>query len=260
MTLEIKREVDALKKMYVENKAQDTGKFLVLGDSGTGKTRLALTCPRPVLVHSFDPGGTKTLKSGIDEGWIIPDTRFEGENDKQPTMYKVWEDEFNRLGKVGMFDHIGTYVLDSTTTWADALMNNILKGSNRIGCKPEFEDWRKLLDGCKYCMKQITNLPCHVLVTGHLTYEKDEADGRIRSSLAVSGQSATKIPILFDEIYIMRPVPDTKGVRWRMQVSNDGKYTAATRMGNGKFELFEEPDIMKLFGKAGWDVKHKEIV
>lgn len=256
--MEIKIALDSLRKLYQSQPSQETYKFLITGDSGTGKTRLLETCPRPILVHSFDPGGTKILRKGIQEGWIIPDTRFEAENDRAPTAYDLWEAEFNRLGKEKIFDSIGTYALDSITTWSDAVMNKILKLGGKLGAKPEFEEWRKMIDFVRFCMKQITNLPCNVVVLGHLDSDKDELTGRLESSLLIPGQSSKKVPILFDEVYITRVTQGKDKSSYHLQTSSDGRYKAATRMGRDVFEQLEAPDIMALFKKANIPMSHKE--
>ena len=80
--LKAKRTFADISKMYSEDKAQEKLNALVLGTYGSGKTTLAATCPSPVLIHSFDPGGTKGLKAEIEAGKIFVDTRFEHDDTK----------------------------------------------------------------------------------------------------------------------------------------------------------------------------------
>jgi ABC-type phosphate transport system ATPase subunit len=59
---------DRVKQYYAdEAERQQTLNALICGDSGSGKTSLLRTCRRPILVHSFDPGGNKGLHPrGVD--------------------------------------------------------------------------------------------------------------------------------------------------------------------------------------------------
>ena len=73
MSLDIKKEAEALRTLYASTASQQKRNFLLLGDSGSGKTQCASTAPRPIHIFSFDPGGTKTqaVQEGIKAGWGI---------------------------------------------------------------------------------------------------------------------------------------------------------------------------------------------
>lgn len=235
--------------MYKEDIRSHRFNALVIGDLGTGKTTFACTGRKPVLLHSFDPGGPKSVQSLINEGLVIPDTRFANEDPNAPSQFQAWVEEMRRLERANVFEHVGTYVLDSATTFADALIGHILKRENRK--QMEIRDWGTLLTEVKIWMRRILSLPCDCIVTGHLTREKDDITGKVQASMMISGQSSVKLPMLFDEVYVTQTTETPKGLEYRILTQNNGSYQARTRIGARKFAPYEEPNIKALLRKAG---------
>jgi len=170
----VRAELDRVRQLYHENaKINNSYNLLVYGEKGTGKTRLAKTCRRPILLHSFDPGGTKTIRKEIDEGWIIADTQYEHEDARKPSAYRKWEKQFDSLRRSNFFDNVGTFYLDSITTWADALLNEVLKQKGRIGMTPQLQEYMIQQTTMKDILKIITMLPCDCVLTGHIGVDKE---------------------------------------------------------------------------------------
>jgi len=223
------------------------------------------TARKPVLVHSFDPGGTKILREEIDNGSIIPMWELEREDMNSPTAYRTWEDEFFRLRKQGMFAHVGTYCIDSFTTWFEALCNQIVKrkSSNTKSAAEyagalgretglmELKDWQVAGNIVRDMIKLCTALPCDFILTGHIMLTKEEVSGKMIAFFNSIPSLRINIPILFDEIYILQAEEVNKEIRRQVLTAPDGKYIAKTRIGSGVFETREEPDIKKLLAKAG---------
>ena len=136
MPLEIKTEVEKLQKMYKEDPRQSSFSALVLATFGSGKSYILRTARKPVHIDSFDPGGTKCLKKWIKSGEIIADTRWEVDDPLNPYCYKEWLKEFEYRLENGYFDHFGTYALDSSTTWSQAIMNWVLLKAKIPGQAP----------------------------------------------------------------------------------------------------------------------------
>ena len=241
---------DVLKR-YKEDPGQRTFNCIVAGDMGTGKTRLLGTAPGPVLVHSFDPGGLKVLRPEIDKGIVIPDVRYEDEDPKHPTVFQLWEKEFEKLRKEGVFNEIGTFAIDSVTTFADALMNEILRKQGRPGGVPYQQDYLLQINVMRDYMKIFTTLPCNVVLTAHLDPVKDEVTGKVKMDILVTGKLKVKIPLLFDEIYVAMTKRTSKGVEHVLLTKNDGYYSARTRIGRDIFDTYEKPDLTYLMKKAG---------
>ena len=250
--LDIKTELEQLTTMYQNDTTQQGFNLLLLGESGTGKTSIATTCRAPVVIDSFDPGGTKGLKAEIASGKIFVDTRWEKEDPKNPSVILEWEKVFNERLKSGFFDNIGTYILDSSTTWADAIMNQILKKAGIPGQAPRFtHDYGPQKIIIRNHLQKMLNLSCDFILTGHLEAQKDEVNGKVKWRYLTTGKGVVTIPLLFDELWVTTTKESSKGVTYQLLTARTSTYLAATRIGRGKFETYEEPNIKALLKKAG---------
>lgn len=249
-------ELDRLRKMSSEQIGKDTFNCLLYGNPGTGKSHALSTLPRkPILIHSFDPHGTlpKPLRDMKESGDVITDVRFEEEDAKAPTALEAWEKEMERLRKSGVFDLIGSYCLDSLTTWSQAILNYLLKKKGRPGGKASLEDYLILLNTIRDWVKVITALPCDSVITAHILTEKCEVTGKITTTPMVSGKELKRLlPTLFCEMYVMTVQHTKDGTVRRFMTDGDGFLDAKTRIGSMVFEPYEEPDFGKLIAKSGW--------
>jgi len=260
--LTMNKKFQELKELYDSRGDIKSFKGMVYSRIGAGKTRLAKTCRLPVLVHSFDPGGTLTLTDDIEAGRVFVDTRFEGENFENPRAFDLLISELRDLERQKVFEEVGTYVLDSSTTWFDALCNKVLKTalSRNKGhsASLEIQDWGTVLTLATGLIKNILNFPCDVLITGHIQKDIDELTGKHLSQILLSGQSRDKIPLLLNELYVLDTRQTSQGVERYLITQNDGMYQARTRIGReGRFNLYEPPNIMYLLQKAGFEPRHK---
>jgi len=260
---EIQKHALSVRAYYNEQPFADKINILNVGKPGTGKTGLLITAPKPVLEHSFDRGGTKTamLKSFIERGEIICDTRFEQDSWKDPKAFRLWETVINDLQKIGFFDALGTYCLDSATTFAESMMYAIIKTGgkkniSRIGQLPELQDYHAQQYIMVDYLNVLMSLPCHVIVNGHLTFIKDEVTGGINTGILLAGKASDKVPLVFDEKYISR-IHNKKFV---LQTRSDGYYHAETRVGGLTFSPFEEQNLYKLLEKAGLPFADKKPI
>ena len=254
-----------LRKEYSVNSRQQKFNLLLTGESGTGKTHLLRTARRPVHVDSFDPGGTKGLLDLIESGDVIVDTEYESEDPLKPSKFKRWQGLFEMRKSRKYFEAFGTYCLDSSTLWAEAVMNSLLAAGNRPGTAPlwqkDYVPQKVLINNS---MRQILDLPCDVIVTGHLR-PQFETQTSLGEDVAVltgyrylsTGQGAIIIPLLFDEIWVSLAETTRKGVEYSLLTEKFGLYLAKTRIGRGKFQTKEEPNIANMLKKAGLDWKDK---
>lgn len=258
--LDIKTEVAKLQQMYAEDPRQKSFNLLLLGEYGTGKTMLAETCRLPVHIDSFDPGGTKHLQAAIKSGKIVVDARYEAEDPLNPSAYRLWKSEFEKRLKGGYFENFGTYILDSSTTWADAIMNQIMKEASMAGKAPRRNyDYMPHKIEIRNRIRECLLMPCDFILTGHLRADKDEATGRITFEYMTTGQGTVTIPMLFDEIYVAAVEEKAKGLNYYLQTCRNGKYPGRTRIGRGIFEVKEEPNIKALLKKAGYPCEDKPL-
>jgi len=229
------------------------------------------------LIDSFDKGGSKCLTPWIKKGEIYVDTRWEAEDPNLPSVYVEWAKEMNRRHKIGFFDEIGTYCIDSCTSWGEAIMNHFLwksKGSPRKGYErgaPDDYDthWGPQKSKISNHVNRLTTLPCDFILTGHLKaiYTDKKKEVLEGYKLNVTGDLKILLPTLFDEIYISKSksVPKSeaypKGVRYFLTTVSVGHYIARSRLAvTGEFEKEEEPDIKRLLKKAGYSTEDKALM
>jgi hypothetical protein len=263
--LDIKAEAQKLQQMYVEDPKQNSFNLLLLGESGSGKTTLCSTARAPIHIDSFDPGGTKALMPMVKEGKAIIDSRWESEDPTKPALkkssgapgmeqaYPEWKKEFIRRVNMGYFEHMGTYILDSCTTWSLAIMNWVLNKDGMIGQAPRFtKDYGPQKIEIQNMIKVMLDLPCDFIMTGHLESDKDEVSGRIKYKFMTTGKAEVIIPLQFDEIWTC--IAEQKGmtnVDYKVLTAKNGAYPGSSKLAKlGDFKVFEEPNIKELLKKA----------
>ena len=262
---QILAEARRTRELYNNDKKQKSFNALVLGETGSGKTFLLRTARKPVHIDSFDRGGTKCLqKEGSTEllDGIIADVRFESEDRLEPSMFQIWKTEFERRRKMGYFDNMGTYVIDSSTSWTEVIMNRILQKAGIAGHAPRFtKDYDPQKIEIYNMLALCLDLSCDFILTGHLEPFVDQVDKTVRYRYMVTGKGAIIIPTKFDEIYSMVPKETSEGVSYRLLTKNTGTYTACSRLAKGGLlDLYEKPDIKGILRKAGMDTSDKPLL
>lgn len=226
--------------------------IMLCGKLGTGKTQLAATAPKPVWFHSFDPGGLDTIRDIIDGKEIIGDTQFEGDDPKNPTKFAQWDSIYHRMKADGVFDKIGTFVLDSATTWGDTIMNYVLKAAGRLGTFPYENDWPQQMVRLQNSVLSMLTLPCNVIFIAHPVVDKDSVTGRMSTTPMITGKLREKIPLLFGEIYYTVTAETSRGTEYKLLTQPDGLYNARTRLGGGdRLEKYEEMNLTNVLRKCG---------
>ena len=248
---------------YASDASQSTFNALIYGVAGTGKTNILRTCPRPVLLHSFDPGGSKTVRDLVDEKTFFVDSSFEHEDRERPSAFDLWLKTVQELEKANVFDKLGTFCIDSFTTFSQALQNAVLRGVKRTAgtplqlfgktlLMPEIRDYQIITMQMRDIIKECAAKGCHFLLTAHETLDKDEATGSILSSMAATPSLRAMLPTVFDEVYRAEIERTSAGLNYRLLTRNTGVYLARTRIGNnGVFSIYEPQDIRSLLKRAG---------
>ena len=268
--LDARIEADKLRTKYISDPRLNSFRVLVTGESKTGKTHLLRTARRPVHIDSFDPGGTLVLRDLIAKGDIVADTVYENEDRTEPTMFREWCRTFEQRMRGKYFESIGTYSLDSSTMWADAIMNWVLSSANIAGKSPRWaHDYVPQKVEIQTWMRRILTLPCDVVVTGHLDgiYEavmlhrgsKDEETVQVLTGYRymTTGKGAVIIPLLFDEQWTTFAEEKGQNTEYSLLTARWKLYRAGTRIGRGVFNTHEKPDIKELLKKAGWPTNDK---
>lgn len=259
--LDIKKSLADIRAGYAEAPGNRRFHGLVIGEKGAGKTSLIGTCPKPVFIHSFDPGGTEVLSGMIEKDEIFVDRTCELEDAQNPTAYKHWYEDFHKKRQEGFFEGIATYALDSTTMMTECILNQLLKTQSRsyprspvaalddakMGMRQQ--DWQTFLNQWNMISRSVAALPCHTILLGHVYRHIDTATSDVVKTILLPGQSADKVPAMFHEFYALKVTGDRKR---KLLTDYADKFQASTRMGSKKFQLEEEPDIRALLKKAGY--------
>ena len=266
MPYDAKAELKKVKEFYANDKMQKRYSAIITGETNAGKTYILRTARLPIHIDSFDPGGTKCLNDLIKSGDVVVDTKWETEDPFNPTVYAEWK-KINELRiKIGYFKQFGTYCIDSLTTFAQAAMNAQLALKSRAGEAPQHRrDYNPQKVEIENRIRRLMNLPCDFILTGHLRETRDlktvdKQSGikyeEVRYRLHITGQAVVTIPLLFDELYVIKGKGESP--RREMLIDSLGEYIARSRLkGGGKLNAVEEPDIKKLLEKAGLDWKDK---
>lgn len=259
--LKVQTEVQELQRMYKEDPRSESFNALILGESGSGKSFLLRTARKPVHMDVFDPGGTTNLVDLIRKGEIVADTRWEKEDPKNPSVFREWEIEMKRRIQEGYFDFFGTYAIDSSTSWSDAIMNQILKVAGVAGEPPRWaHDYIPQKIKIQNWIKVLLQIPCDFILTGHLEGTKDEVSGRMSYRYMTTGKGTVTIPLLFDEIYVLDPQGTSKGVEYRLLTQATGTHIARSRLARqGLLSQYEEPNIKNILTKCGFKAEDKPI-
>lgn len=259
--LDIRTKIQQVRGIYDASAKSRKGHFLILAEKGMGKTKLLETCPKPVLIHSFDPDGTSVIdRALIEAGKVIIDNRFEDDQYDNPKAYMLWQEEFNEWKNGNLFKDIGTYALDSTTTLASCMIWQIMKKEGRTippmnvaldqnnkGMRQV--DWNTVLTMFINITRALVNLPCHTVMCGHIGRDKDAVTQGYIRTIMLPGQSSDQVPVLVPEMLVLRKKQEKR----YLLTQDDAEYKAVTRMGAGKWDKEEQPNIQQLLKKAGKD-------
>lgn len=222
-------------------------KVLLIGDSGTGKTHILGTFPKPIFIADFD-GGLETL---VGEEGIVYE-RYEGVQG-----WKEFRKELDKWCLQGPQYGCTTFAVDSLTLMADAVFEFVLNKAGRA--QAQIADWGEAITTVRKVLSDLAvRMQCHTAMTAHVQVEKDETLGSLVWQPLIYGKELPgKVPAYFSEVYYTNVTTKTEGgkqvVQYRMQVVPDGRFKfVKSRMNKDAkvFEQFEEPDFSKLINKA----------
>lgn len=198
-------------------------KFLLLGDTGGGKTTQILTFPGKKFCYLFDPNAILSLQGhDLEYEEFLPDrlnlsvkslTKDKGDKTTsfQNSLYVEWEKDFNDRIKGGFFNNIDLIAFDSATTLLDLIMDRVLTVNGRAGSWPQQDDYGPQMLAFQNVCRQLTALGKTVVMTGHLETRQDELTKRIFRTPMMTGRLKTKVPLLFSDIYICEANNDGRG-------------------------------------------------
>jgi energy-coupling factor transporter ATP-binding protein EcfA2 len=205
-------------------------KLLVYGHAGAGKTTLAASMPRPIIISA--EGGLLSI-----QGAALPYIEVSSMETLREAFHYV-------SGEHGAdFDSI---VLDSISEIAEVVLIHE-KAVNKDGRAAYGEMAVQMTS----IIRAFRDLPGkHVLMTAKVEKSQDET-GRILYSPSMPGNKVGQsLPYFFDEVLALRVEKDAEGVAQRaLMCDSDGLWLAKDR--SGKLDAWEAPDIGAVINKIG---------
>ena len=269
MPYDYTNELKKVRDYYEGDPLQKRFSALVTGETNTGKTFLLHTARKPIHIDSFDPGGTKCLRSLIKKGDVVADTSWENEDPFSPNVFAKWMKSVDIRMRIGYFDKFGTYCLDSATTWGKAVMNYQLASAGKAGEVPRHRyDYNPQKVLMSNYINKLMRISCDFILTGHLREIEEViridpktgiATKDIKYRFYTTGDAVVTLPLLFDELYVIVG-KDGHGrePKREMLIDSLGKYIARSRLKEkGLLEAVEPPDIKKILRKTGFSCEDK---
>lgn len=198
--------------------------FLILGDTGGGKTTQFLTLPGKKFAYLFDPNAIMSLRGhDVDYEEFLPDrlnlnvtplsknTPGDKTTNHKNIMFQEWQKDFEARLNNGFFDQYDNIAMDSATTFLDLIMDRQLTLNGRAGQWPQQDDYGPQMQVFTNVVRTLTSLGKTIYMTGHLEYKKEELSQRIWRQPLMTGRLRVKIPLLFSDIYLAEAQNDGKG-------------------------------------------------
>lgn len=236
-------------------------RFLVLGDTGSGKTTQALTLPGKKFAYLFDANAILSLKGyDVDYEEFLPDrlnlnvkslSKGAGGSNissHRNLLYDEWQRDFEGKMDGGFFDDYDVIIIDSATTLLDLIMDRILTINGRAGQWPQQDDYGPQMVTFTNIVRTLVSMGKTVYMTGHIEMRQDETTKKIYRQPMMTGRLRTKIPLLFSDILVANAENDGQGnISYRLQTVPD-RITTSVRCSIKGLEPFE--DVTLDFSKS----------
>lgn len=252
--------------------SESNATVLLMSEPGVGKTSFLTTCKMPMLIDHFDPKGTTVINDLIRQGNkdIIIRPWW-----NMATAYKEWNKEFTQDLASGYLSYFGTYVIDTITSFTEAVSYDYTETQGRPDNVPLSSIKGEAVGGdYNYIKARVHNTvsfalaqKCDVIVTGHLIKYTD-IKNNIHIDFVATGKLKTVIPSMFTEKWILYVNPADRS-RWII-LDRYGSYEGSTQIGVGYNEKgerikklgidggpFEFPDMKKILEKCGLSIESK---
>lgn len=249
-----------IRSQYLETVNITQYTALIMGIYSSGKTTICGTGKKPIIINSFDPIGTLTLRRLISSGDVFVRTYW-NEDRKHPTEYKRWEKQWEEDIQSGFLSSfVGTYCIDSFTTFLGALVNWWCNSRNNKEGLPYLNDYPGIYALVNDVLKRTASTGVDLIVTGHLEIDTDDLSGKKIAMLATYNKLRTEIPLLFTEKLVAAADGYKESVEYQLLTAPQGKFHAGTQLGSGGLlNPIEKPDIKHILKKVGLPYADKEI-
>lgn len=220
-----------------------TAKVLLYGDPGMGKTTAAALSPKPLIINC--EGGTLSLNKF---------KKFHKQLDikvMRPDSIQDLQDLFWYL-KSGNHDR-QTVILDSLTEIQQMSMDEILVDPKRDEKydrdTPMLQDYGKNTNQMRKLVRAFRDLPMNVVFTCLAEDRKDEEDGSIKVTPALTPKLANDVMGYVDVVGYMFTAGDKDKPVRKVLTQPKGKYLAKDRSGMLGIGM-EDPTLFHIFNKV----------
>lgn len=202
-------------------------KGIVYGKAGAGKTTLAKTAPKPVIL-STEPG---LLSLGDVDIPVV----------KANTLDKIYE-FYNWIINPNNSGYFHTLFLDSLTESAEVILSNAKKT-----VKDQRQAYNKYAEDLIPFIKAFRDIPnLHVIMI--CKQEASESNGIVLQGPMMPGNKVgQQLPYLFDEVWRLGIGKDEKSEYRYLQTALDLQHEAKDR--SGCLDQFEPPDLTYVINK-----------
>ena len=239
---------------------------LLVGPPGCGKTTMALTAPKPIIVLDTDyklhkmVNAEKYLKSGEVVQWAITEPLSEitlarlasfdpGQAAKvtmqRPKGYIQLADMIDKLVATGCVidgKKYNTIVLDSYTSMNEHLKRLLMAANGTTTMTMPL--WGTALTNFETVNNTLLRLPANIIFICHEQVDKDELTGKITYNPLIDGSMKSKIGKDFEEVYYLEKTVQGDKVKYEaLTVGNSMKSCRTSRELPAKVE----PDFSKIY-------------
>lgn len=205
-------------------------KALIYGRSGAGKTTLAATCERPLILNA--EAGLLSLRR-----YNIPAVAIKTLADLEEALVM--------LNTPQAMQQFRTVFLDSVTEIGELILSQA-----KASVKDPRQAYGELLEKATKLIKQFRDLPYYnVVMLAKVEPVKDELTGVVRFGPSMPGSKlGPQLPYLFDEVFHLGIGKTPEGVQYRyIQTQPDIQFDAKDR--SGLLAPIEPPDLSVIFSK-----------
>lgn len=193
-------------KFYEAGQQQhEPRKVMILGQPGSGKTRLAGTFPHPFFID-IDRGARTALQGGESPNRVQLEMSVTTRKEVKAILSKLSQQEPNEAGIItyevqGTEIQIGTVVIDTLSALQEACqIYEVMRGARTM----DWDKYGQLLSLMQELVPEWQNLPVHIVVNCHSKKREVEGDKIDEASPNLAGSIRDRLPKWFDLILHMQ--------------------------------------------------------
>jgi len=208
-----------------KNTDMHTMDMLVYGPAGSGKTRLAATLNKPLIISA--EAGLLSLRE-----YDLPVYEVKGMADMNGAYEEALKGDYEWI------------VIDSLSELSENCLTEA-KASNNDGRQA----YQEMADKMISMIRDFRDMPKNVYMTAKQDKVKDEITGAILFGPMTEGQRLAKaLPYLFDEVFVLHNYKNDDGeIDRSLQTERDNQYDAKDR--SGALDFWEPADLGKIQAK-----------